>query len=121
MIVLSIALAMLAIKIFEGINTSMVSVSFDMFQQILHVDLGTGLSYIKNFVYDSGSMLGISFMGSVIKLLVQIFATLGVFYIVFNGADMFLKMLGFKEAGIDVQESIGREIEGGSSRYSKPV
>jgi len=125
MIVLSIALAMLAIKLFEGINTAIISVNFDMFQQVLNIEKFenewlTGKALSADF-FDSLSLLGITFIGSVAKLLVQIFATLGVFYIVFNGSEMFIKMLGFKEGGIDIQESIGREIDSGSSKYNRPV
>lgn len=125
MIVLSIALAMLAIKLFEGINTAIISVNFDMFQQVLNIEKFedewlSGKALSDDF-FDSLSLLGITFIGSVAKLLVQIFATLGVFYIVFNGAEMFIKMLGFREGGIDIQESVGREIDNGSSKYNRPV
>jgi hypothetical protein len=125
MIVLSIALAMLAIKLFEGINTAIISVNFDMFQQVLNIDKFedewlSGKAFSADF-FDSISLLGITFIGSIAKLLVQIFATLGVFYIVFNGAEMFIKMLGFRESGIDIQESVGREIDNGSSKYNRPV
>jgi len=129
MIVLSIILAMLAIKLFEGINNSIIGVNFDMFQQVLDLDKSIGI--IDNwsvlwergmdFVKDTLNVVGITFIGSIAKLMIQVFSTLAVFYIVFNGADMFIKMLGFKEAGIDVQESLGREIDNGSGRYSRPI
>jgi hypothetical protein len=129
MIVFSIVLAMLAIKLFEGINGSIIGVNFDMFQQIL--DVSKSKDNIESLVdlFDMGvndakdelQIVGITFIGSVAKLMIQIFSTLAVFYIVFNGADMFIKMLGFKEAGIDVHESLGREMDNGSAKYSRPI
>lgn len=136
MIVFSVVVAMLVISLFEGINNAIILPLFNTFQNVLGVAETTNITDklttildmafgAKMFNNDAMAFLGtspiIGFIGGIAMITTKIFAVVSVFYIVFNGSDIMLKLFGLREGGIDVQEGLGSQIEGNMGKYGRPI
>lgn len=104
MLVVSIVIAIFATEFLGNLNNLLIDWNFDNLK-FLFTKVDTDLMYLmilKEFLHIVNSIV-IAFLG---------------FYLVFNGSDMILNLIGLKDVSVDVQGSVGDKIDSKSSKYS---
>jgi len=98
MIVVSVVLAILAISVISGFGYAMTKEIFGFFSDI------TLLGSL--FSFEPTKML-FAFLHGLVDLVIAIAISIFAFIFVYKGAVLILNVFGYKESGVDVQESIG--------------
>ncbi len=104
MLVVSIVIAIFATEFLGNLNNLLIDWNFDNLK-FLFTKVDTDLMYLmilKEFLHIVNSIV-IAFLA---------------FYLVFNGGDMILNLIGLKDVSVDVQGSVGDKIDSKSSKYS---
>ncbi|MCK9454227.1 hypothetical protein [Sulfurimonas sp.] len=104
MLVISIVIAIFATEFLGNLNNLLIDWNFDNLK-FLFTKVDTELMYLmilKEFLHIVNSIV-IAFLA---------------FYLVFNGSDMILNLIGLKDVSVDVQTSVGDKIDNKSSKYS---
>lgn len=109
LIVISIAIALLAVYLINDLSIMMFEGNFTLLIDVVKTDTsGTLIDYLLMF-FKGLVMLGASMVG-----------VLSAFYFVWSGAEILLGFIGFKETGVDVKEAVGASIEGKTSKFNTP-
>lgn len=104
MLVVSIVIAIFATEFLGNLNNLLIDWNFDNLK-FLFTKVDTELMYwmiLKELLHIVNSIV-IAFLA---------------FYLVFNGGDMILNLIGLKDVSVDVQGSVGDKIDSKSSKYS---
>lgn len=104
MFVVSIIIAIFATEFLTNLNQILIDWNFDNLK-FLFTKVNTDLMYLmilKEFLHIVNSIV-IAFLA---------------FYLVFNGSEMILNLIGLKDVSVDVQGSVGDKIDSKSGKYS---
>lgn len=104
MLVVSIVIAIFATEFLGNLNNLLIDWNFDNLK-FLFTKVDTDLMYLmilKELMHIVNTIV-IGFLG---------------FYLVFNGSDMILNLIGLKDVSVDVQGSVGDKIDSKSAKYS---
>ncbi|MDD2653011.1 MAG: hypothetical protein PHX44_08180 [Sulfurimonas sp.] len=104
MLVVSIVIAIFAVEFLGNLNNLLIDWNFDNVK-FLFTKIDTDLMYLmilKELLHIVNSIV-IAFLA---------------FYLVFNGSDMILNLIGLKDVSVDVQGSVGDKIDSKSAKYS---
>lgn len=104
MLVVSIVIAIFATEFLGNLNNLLIDWNFDNLK-FLFTKVDTDLMYL---------MILKELMHIVNSIVIAFLA----FYLVFNGSDMILNLIGLKDVSVDVQGSVGDKIDSKSSKYS---
>ena len=112
LILVSIVIAILAVYLINDLSIMMFegnfSILIDTVKSKANNDFITFTDYLLVF------FKGLVMVGS------SIVAVLSAFYLVFNGAEILLGFIGFKDAGIDIKEAVGNSVESKTNTYNTP-
>ncbi|MGD9687261.1 MAG: hypothetical protein AB7U43_09855 [Desulfobacter sp.] len=104
MLVVSIVIAIFAVEFLGNLNNLLIDWNFDNVK-FLFTKIDTDLMYLmilKELLHIVNSIV-IAFLA---------------FYLVFNGGEMILNLIGLKDVSVDVQGAIGDKIDSKSAKYS---
>ncbi len=110
LIILSVVVAVLAVDLFNDLSIMIYNNNFGL---------------LIDIVKDKTSMANpldwfFMFLKGLLNVGASIVATLSAFYLVFNGAEMFLGMFGFRDSAVDVKEIVGNAVESKGGKYNTP-
>ena len=122
LIVLSVVMALFAKDFFESINNVLVAWQFEpMFALTNSVDLTSVSSFVKNIGTYAFADVGLVFFKGFLLLANSIISVIVMFYLVLNGANMILDLFGIREGNMDIQNTIGSNVDNKSQKWTNPV
>lgn len=112
LIVVSVLLALFAYELYNSFNSVLIT---SMFEPLFFLSNDIPSTGIVNGVmgYFNGLGLGMIFifLKGLMLLVGSVVSTFVCFYLVFNGANIMLDLLGMKDGGFDVGNTIGDKVE----------
>ncbi len=108
LIVLSVVVTILAISLIKDLATIIFDKNFNLMIDLVRTESNYGL------------VLFFLFLQGVLTVGTMVISLFTAFYLVFSGAEMFLSILGFKETGVDIKETVGNSIENRTGKYNTP-
>ncbi|MBW6489000.1 hypothetical protein [Sulfurimonas sp.] len=104
MLAISIVIAIFAVEFLGNLNSLLIDWNFDNLK-FLFTKIDTELMYLM-------------ILKELLHIINSIVIAFLAFYLVFNGSDMILNLIGLKDVSVDVQGSLGDKIDSKSAKYS---
>lgn len=119
LIVASVVMSLFVYEMFHSLSETLISSMFEPLF-ILSSNLTNDVSFSDtsswfNSIKGLGDSTIFLFMKSMLVIVSSIITVFTCFYLVFNGANIFLDLLGMRDGGFDVGTVIGDKVEGKSS------
>ncbi len=117
LIVVSVVMAFFVFEMFQALNNVLVSSMFEplfFLANGMEVDFGDFSTYLDGLQGLGNSMIFL-FMKSAMMIVSTLITVFVCFYLVFNGANIILDILGMRDGGFDVGNVIGDKVENKSS------
>lgn len=115
LIVVSVIIAIFAYDVLNSLNQVVVAGMFEplfMLTNDIQADSGSGtFDMIQNFAHGFGAGAILLFLKSTLLLATSFITIFVCFYLVFNGANIILDILGMRDGGFDVGGVIGDKVE----------
>ncbi|MFX4232665.1 hypothetical protein ACOL24_02275 [Aliarcobacter butzleri] len=115
LIVVSVIMAIFAYDVLNSLNQVVVAGMFEplfMLTNDIQADSGSGtFDMIQNFAHGLGAGAILLFLKSTLLLATSFITIFVCFYLVFNGANIILDILGMRDGGFDVGGVIGDKVE----------
>lgn len=115
LIVVSVIIAIFAYDVLNSLNQVVVAGMFEplfMLTNDIQADSGSGtFDMIQNFAHGLGAGAILLFLKSTLLLATSFITIFVCFYLVFNGANIILDILGMRDGGFDVGGVIGDKVE----------
>lgn len=115
LIVVSVIMAIFAYDVLNSLNQVVVAGMFEplfMLTNDIQTDSGSGtFDMIKNFTHGLGAGAILLFIKSTLILATSFITIFVCFYLVFNGANIILDILGMRDGGFDIGGVIGDKVE----------
>lgn len=115
LIVVSVIMAIFAYDVLNSLNQVVVAGMFEplfMLTNDIQADSGSGtFDMIQNFTHGLGAGAILLFLKSTLLLATSFITIFVCFYLVFNGANIILDILGMRDGGFDVGGMIGDKVE----------
>lgn len=115
LIVVSVIMALFAYDMLNSLNQVVVAGMFEplfMLANDMQTDSGSGtLDMAQNFAHGLGAGAILLFLKSTLVLASSFITVFVCFYLVFNGANIILDILGMRDGGFDVGGIVGDKIE----------
>jgi hypothetical protein len=120
LIVVSVLLAIFAYTMFSSLNETLIASMFEPLYAMMAVDGGIA-NPINAIYHNTVSVTLVLFLKGLFHLASSLITTVACFYLVFNGANIILDILGMRDGGFDVSGVIGDKVEGKSSKMNQMV
>lgn len=114
LIVVSVIMALFAYDMLNSLNQVVVTGMFEplfMLANDMQTDSGTGTENFGNYINGIGAGAILLFLKSTLVLATSFITVFVCFYLVFNGANIILDILGMRDGGFDVGGIVGDKIE----------
>ncbi len=116
LIVVSVLMAMFVYEMFQDLNDVLITSMFEpLFALSNNMTSDSAWYDVSAKAIGFGDSAIFLFMKSLMHIVSSIITVFVCFYLVFNGANIFLDLLGMKDGGFDVGAVIGDKIEGKST------
>lgn len=114
LIVVSVIMALFAYDMLNSLNQVVVAGMFEplfMLANDMQTDSGSGTENFGNYINGIGAGAILLFLKSTLVLATSFITVFVCFYLVFNGANIILDILGMRDGGFDVGGIVGDKIE----------
>lgn len=114
LIVVSVIMALFAYDMLNSLNQVVVTGMFEplfMLANDMQTDSSTGTENFGNYINGIGAGAILLFLKSTLVLATSFITVFVCFYLVFNGANIILDILGMRDGGFDVGGIVGDKIE----------
>lgn len=122
LIVVSVVMAIFVANMLQNLNQVIISSMFEplfaLANNVTHAEAG---NMLFNMTQGLGSGAVFVFLKSVLLLISSLATIVICFYLVFNGANIFLDLLGMKDGGFDVGSTVGDKVAGNSSIHKANI